>query len=121
GEPVAVVFAEDAYAAEDAAELVRLEIEELPAKVSPLEAPEVALIEKGYGDLDAAFAAAHAVVELEVAVGRHSGVPLETRGALAEFDPASGILTMKGAAKVPQYNRDQVAGMLDLAADMVAR
>jgi len=119
GEPVALVFAEDPYAAEDAAELVRLEIDELPAKVSPLEAPEAALVEKGYGDLAAAFAAAHAVVELEVAVGRHSGVPLETRGALADFDPASGILTMKGAAKVPHYNRDQVARMLDLPADMV--
>lgn len=119
GEPVAVVFAEDAYAAEDAADLVRLEIDELPAKVSPLEAPEAALVEKGYGDLAAAFAAAHAVIELEVAVGRHSGVPLETRGALADFDPASGILTMKGAAKVPHYNRDQVARMLDLPADMV--
>ena len=119
GEPVAVVFADDPYTAEDAAELVHLEIEELPAKVSPLDAPEAALVEKGYGDLAAAFAAAHAVVELEVAVGRHSGVPLETRGALADFDPASGILTMKGAAKVPHYNRDQVARMLDLPNDMV--
>lgn len=119
GEPVAVVFAEDPYAAEDAAELVRLEVEELPAQVSPLDAPEAALVEKAYGDLAAAFAAAHAVVELEVAVGRHTGVPLETRGALADFDPASGILTMKGAAKVPHYNRDQIARMLDLPGDMV--
>lgn len=119
GEPVAVVFAEDAYAAEDAAELVRVDIDELLVHVSPLDAPEAALIEKAYGDLAAAFAAAHTVVELEVVVGRHSGVPLETRGALAHFDPASGILTMKGAAKVPHYNRDQVARMLDLPGDMV--
>src|SRR5437763_14171421 len=82
GEPVAVVFADDPYAAEDAAELVRLEIEELPAKVSALDAPEAALIEKGYGDLAGAFAKAHAVIELELAIGRHSAVPLETRGAL---------------------------------------
>ena len=119
GEPVAVVFAEDPYTAEDAAELVRLELEELPVQVSPLEAPEAALVEKGYGDLAAAFAASHAVIELEVAVGRHTGVPLETRGALAQFDPASGILTMQGAAKVPHYNRDQVARMLDWPGDMV--
>jgi carbon-monoxide dehydrogenase large subunit len=58
-------------------------------------------------------------VELEVAVGRHSAVPLETRGALANFDPATGVLTMRGAAKVPHYNRDQVARMLDLPGDMV--
>ena len=119
GEPVAVVFAEDPYAAEDAAELVRLDIEDLPAKLAPLDAPEAALVEKAYGDLAQAFARAHTVVELEVAVGRHTGVPLETRGALANFDPASGILTMKGAAKVPHYNRDQVARMLDLPGDMV--
>jgi CO/xanthine dehydrogenase Mo-binding subunit len=87
--------------------------------VSPLEATEAALIEKSYGDLDAAFAGAHVVVELEVAIGRHTGVPLETRGALADFDPRSGILTMQGAAKVPHYNRDQIARMLDLPGDMV--
>jgi aerobic carbon-monoxide dehydrogenase large subunit len=119
GDPVAVVFAENPYAAEDAAELVRLDVEELAAKVSPLDAPEAALVEKGYGDLEAAFARAHAVVELELAVGRHTAVPMETRGALADFDPSSGILTMKGAAKVPHYNRDQVARMLDLPGDMV--
>ena len=119
GDPLAVVFADDPYAAEDAAELVHAEIEELPAAVSVLEAPEAALVEKSYGDLDAAFGRAHAVVELELAIGRHTGVPLETRGALAEFDPQSGILTMRGAAKVPHYNRDQVARMLDLPGDMV--
>jgi len=119
GEPLAVVFADDPYTAEDAAELVHVVIDELPAIVSPLKAPEAALVEKSYGDLAAAFANAHAVIELEVSVGRHSGVPLETRGALAEFDPASGVLSMKGAAKVPHYNRDQVARMLDLPSDMV--
>jgi carbon-monoxide dehydrogenase large subunit len=116
---VAAVFAEDPYAAEDAAELVEVQIEERPACVSPLEGREAAVLSKGYGDVEAAFASAHAMVELEVAVGRHTGVPLETRGALAEFDPASGVLTMRGAAKVPHYNRDQVARMLDLPADMV--
>jgi carbon-monoxide dehydrogenase large subunit len=119
GDPVAAVFAEDPYSAEDAAERVQLDIDELPAVVSPLEGEEAALVEKGYGDLDAAFSAAHAVVELELAVGRHSAVPLETRGALADFDAASGVLTMRGAAKVPHYNRDQVARMLDLPGDMV--
>lgn len=132
GDPVAVVFAEDPYIAEDAAELVLCEIEELPACVSALDEPgdfmpatlpgaktEAAVVTKSYGDLAAAFEKAHAVVTLEVAVGRHTGVPLETRGALASFDPSTGILTMQGAAKVPHYNRDQVARMLDLPGDMV--
>ena len=119
GDPVAVVFAEDPYAAEDAAELVELDIEELPAVVSPFDGEEIALVEKGYGDLEAAFQKSFLIINLEVAVGRHSAVPLETRGALAELDQASGVLTMRGAAKVPHYNRDQVARMLDWPGDMV--
>lgn len=132
GDPIAAVFAEDPYIAEDAAELVLAEIEELPACVSALDEPgdfmpatlpgtntEAAVLTKSYGDIAAAFAQAHAVVTLEVAVGRHTAVPLETRGALASFDPSSGILTMQGAAKVPHYNRGQVARMLDLPLDMV--
>lgn len=132
GDPVAAVFAEDAYLAEDAAELVFCDIEELPARLDPLASPvpvkpdidpgllsEPAILRKAYGDLDAAFSTAAHVLELEVAVGRHSGVPLETRGALAVFDDASGVLTMFGAAKVPHHNRDSLARMLGLSPDRV--
>ena len=97
GEPLAVVFADDPYLAEDAAELVFAEIEELepcldataqPGEFLPGVSTEAAIVEKAYGDLEQAFAAAHAIVELKLAVGRHSGVPLETRGAIARYDPA---------------------------------
>ena len=73
GEPVAVVFAEDAYVAEDAADLVFADIEDLPPCLDPTAAPsafdeglstEPAVVRKGYGDVDAAFAVAGAVVEL---------------------------------------------------------
>ena len=74
---------------------------------------------KGYRDIEAAFARAHAVVEMEVSVGRHSGVPMETRGALAWFDAARGVLIMQGAAKVPHFNRDAIARMLELPPGMV--
>src|SRR5207302_1081725 len=73
---------------------------------------EATVLRKGYGDIERAFGTAHTIVDVEVAVGRHSGVPLETRGALATEDPDSGILTMYGAAKVPHYNRDAIAKML---------
>ena len=68
GEPVAVVFAADAYAAEDAADLVTVEIEALPELLAADAPPgefdtghstEVAIVRKGYGDVAAAFAAAH--------------------------------------------------------------
>jgi carbon-monoxide dehydrogenase large subunit len=126
GEPIAAVFAGDPYTAEDVAELVAPEIEALPPCLDPATparefAPgldtEAAVITKSYGDLDAAFARASAVVSLDLVVGRHSGVPLETRGAIAVPDSASGILRMYGAAKVPHYNRQALAGMLGLALD----
>jgi aerobic carbon-monoxide dehydrogenase large subunit len=124
GEPVACVFAEDAYLAEDAAELVAPEIEALtpivnaiglPGEFAPGTSSEAAVISKSYGDLDEAFRQAHVVVELELAVGRHSGVPLETRGAIARYDAGRDRLELYGAAKVPHYNRDAIAAMLGLA------
>ena len=100
GEPVAAVFAEDPYLAEDAADLIDVRVEELPillvAEDTPCEfAPghgtEADIIRKGYGDLDASFAGAHMVVELDLMVGRHSGTPLETCGALARYDAVRGV------------------------------
>jgi aerobic carbon-monoxide dehydrogenase large subunit len=121
GEPLAAVFARDPYAAEDAADLVAAEIEDLSAVTSADAAPvefsaghstEAAVVRKGYGDVAAAFAAAHATVALELTIGRHSGVPLETRGAIARYDPARDVLELYGAAKVPHWNRDALARML---------
>jgi carbon-monoxide dehydrogenase large subunit/6-hydroxypseudooxynicotine dehydrogenase subunit gamma len=120
GDPVAVVFAEDPYLAEDAAEHVGVEIEELPVilqadgEVGEFRdglPTETALIEKGYGDVDGAFAKAHAVVSLSLSIGRHSGVPLETRGAIGRYIAETDMLEMYGAAKVPHWNRDQLAKM----------
>jgi CO/xanthine dehydrogenase Mo-binding subunit len=65
----------------------------------------------------AAFSQAHRVVELEAKIGRHTGVPMETRGALGVLDANSDVLTIYGAAKVPHYNRDAISKMLGLAPD----
>ena len=128
GEPLAVVFATDPYGAEDAGELVTVEIEELPevlnAEAPPAEfsvghSTEAAVVRKGYGDVTAAFAAAHASVTLELKIGRHSGVPLETRGAIASYDAARDVLDLYGAAKVPHWNRDALARMLGRPASSV--
>jgi CO/xanthine dehydrogenase Mo-binding subunit len=122
GEPVAVVFADDHYVAEDAADLVDLEIEHLTPIMRAAEKPEIyehelttepAILRKSYGDVAAAFDNAHAVVSLELCIGRHSGAPLETRGAIARYDEQRDILEMYGAAKVPHWNRDQIAHMLE--------
>ena len=121
GEPIAAVFATDAYVAEDAADLVSAEIDELPVildayaspgEFSPGRSSEAIVLTQGYGDLDAAFASAAFVIEREFAIGRHSGVPMETRGALATYDRTRDILELYGAAKVPHRNREMIAAML---------
>jgi aerobic carbon-monoxide dehydrogenase large subunit len=121
GEPVAAVFATDPYVAEDAADLVAVEVEDLPVvldasadpdEFEPGRSTEAAIVEKSYGDVAAAFRDAALVVELDLAIGRHSGVPLETRGAIARYDAARDVLELYGAAKVPHWNRDNIARML---------
>jgi carbon-monoxide dehydrogenase large subunit len=123
GEPVAAVFARDPYVAEDAADMVVMEVEERPvllaAEADPGEfatgrSTEVGIIHQGYGDVEAALAASPLMLELELAIGRHSGVPLEARGALARHDASRGVLELHGAAKVPHRNRDLLARMLSL-------
>ena len=122
GEPVAAVFATDPYLAEDAADLVSVEVEELspllaadapPGTFDQNYSTEAALVRKNFGDVEAAFASAYTVVELNLAIGRHSGVPLETRGAIAR--ETRGILELHGVAKVLHWNRDALARMLGRA------
>ena len=120
GEPIAVVFATDPSLAEDGAELVSVGADELapildastaPGSCAPGLSTEALVLRAGYGDVEAAFTAAHAVVALDLTIGRHSGVPIETRGALARFDAAGDVLELYGAAKVPHRNRDALARM----------
>lgn len=124
GEPIAVVFAESAYIAEDAAELVNPDIEQLapyldatqdPPEFAPGLICEPTVLRKGYGDVDAAFEKAHEIIELDLSIGRHSAIPMETRGALARFDAARDVLELHGAAKRPHWNRDQLAEMLSMS------
>jgi aerobic carbon-monoxide dehydrogenase large subunit len=121
GEPVAAVFARDPYLAEDAADLVTVAVEELPVLLAAADPPgeltpghstEADIIRKGYGDLERAFADAHQVIELDLTVGRHSGSPLETRGALARHETARDVVELYGAAKIPHVTRDLLARTL---------
>jgi aerobic carbon-monoxide dehydrogenase large subunit len=121
GEPVAAVFAADAYLAEDAAELVEVEIEPLAPALDATAPPgmfdhqrstQTTMLVKFTGDIEAAFRNAKHIVELDLSIGRHTGVPLETRGAIATYDDARDVLAMHGAAKVPHWNRERIASML---------
>jgi carbon-monoxide dehydrogenase large subunit len=125
GEPVAVAVAESAAAAEDAAEAVVLDIAPLPvvsgrdaAEAGPLLFPGTGSNRAGTltavkGDADAAFRAAPYVRAEPFSVQRHTAVPMEPRGLLAEWDGAQ--LTVYGAAKVAFTNRRILAKQLGLA------
>lgn len=122
GEPVAAVFAESPAIAEDAAELVLVELDDLPPALdandpTPEFAPgvsaEALVLRQSYGDIEAAFRDAHCIVEAELSVGRHTGMPLECRGAIGRYDAAYDIVELWGAAKVPHRNRDALSRFLD--------
>jgi carbon-monoxide dehydrogenase large subunit len=131
GEPLAVVVGDDPYACEDAAELVEIDIADQPPVLDASGAFDDSAFSHGavnhgdqrrtaaeltrcYGDTDAAFAAAAHVVRIELAIGRHSGVPLELRCLLAVPDPDRGALAIFGMTKVPVWNRDLLADLLGL-------
>ncbi|MFD1049413.1 xanthine dehydrogenase family protein molybdopterin-binding subunit, partial [Kibdelosporangium lantanae] len=56
---------------------------------------------------------------MEFDVGRHSAVPMEPRALLADVDPASGVLSIYGMTKVPVFNRDVLAAMLDVDENLI--
>jgi len=124
GEPVAAVFAEDPYVAEDAADLVTMDVEELPPLLDARDDPsefsfgrdtEAAILTQGYGDVEAVFKSAAHIIECTLTSGRHSGVPLECRGAIGRYDASRDVLELHAAAKVPHRNKELIARMLNRA------
>jgi len=127
GEPVAFVVAENRYVAEDALELLEVDYEPLPVVTDARRAVEpgapvlheaiggnvVATLDTKRGDAEAALATAHTRVRERFAVQRHTGVPMETRGLSAAFDPGTGVLRLWGVAKVPHFNRRVLADLLE--------
>ncbi len=128
GEPVAAVVAETRAAAEDGAALVDVDYEVLPAVVdmetaldpaTPLIHPDLGdnltfqrLHEKG--DVDAIFSAASHVVEATFRTGRHTGVCLEPRSILAEWNPGERQLTVYHSTQAPHMMQSVLAKHLDL-------
>jgi len=132
GEAVAVVLADSTARAEDGVEAVVLDLEELPvvADRSIAQRQETLLFDDAgtnlamqftavRGDADAAFRDAEYTRRAHFAVQRHTALPLEPRGLLAEWDAAAGRLTVMGAAKVPFFNRRTVAQMMGLSESAV--
>jgi carbon-monoxide dehydrogenase large subunit len=124
GDPVAMVVAESRYEAEDGCDLVEVDYDELPAVADYDDARDpskpVLFEELGdnvvitnppvtWGDVDGAFAEADRVITAKLMQHRVSPVPMETRGAVADYDPASGELTYYASTQSPHGLRLQLA------------
>ena len=125
GEPLAIVIADSAARAEDAANAIITDIEPLPAVADTNgalagatllfeeHATNHAMTLTGVrGDADAAFRDAAYTLREHFKVQRHTAVPMETRGLLAEW--RDGRLTVCGAMKVPFSIRAVLAKLLAL-------
>lgn len=128
GEPIALVVALDRYVAEDAGDLVFVDIDPLDVSTDLLETVageglfpegnEVTVLHATFGD-QSVFGDAPVVVECELRTGRHSAVPMETRGLVVEFDAGARSLIVHGSTKVPHANRAQLARHLGVTPDRI--
>ncbi|MDB5041075.1 MAG: xanthine dehydrogenase, molybdenum binding subunit apoprotein [Candidatus Eremiobacteraeota bacterium] len=128
GEAVAVVIADTAYAAKDAAELVEVEYEQLPVVVDPLKAMEgppyvhsslgtnVAFrMPFAAGDTEAAFAAADEIIKQRIVNQRVAPVSIEPRSMVANWDAGMQQLTLYSSTQIPHLLRTQLAVVLGMS------
>ena len=128
GHPVAVVVATDRYLAGDAADLVEVDYEVLPAVADPEKAqakgapavhPEwpdniAFTYHQEGGDVDKAFAEADVVVKQRITSQRLIPMAMETRGVVAEWRGADRQLNLYTSTQIPHLVRTLVAQMLSL-------
>jgi len=129
GEPLAIVVARDAYAAEDGLEAARVTYTTLPpvtteeaalAPGAPLvhaEAARNTLVDVSLfatDGIDEILASAPCVVHVETRTGRQNALPLETRGAVAHWDDREEQLVLHTCTQIPHQVRTVAARSLRL-------
>ena len=126
GAPVAAVVATDRYLAEDAAELVEVDYEELPviATVGQALAANAARLYEDWPDNvmvavppaqltdGRIFERAAKIVRGTYTIQRHGAMPMETRGSVAEY--ADGRLTLWSSTQLPHILRTMLSTVLRL-------
>ena len=128
GEAIAIIVAESRAQAEDAAELVHMDLEELPAIVDPEAAvrPDSCIVHDqfqtnlignfsvGRGNVDAALARAPRRLQRRFYHHRYSAVPMECRGVVSAYDPRSDTATIWSSTQVVHWVRREAAALLSL-------
>jgi carbon-monoxide dehydrogenase large subunit len=132
GEPVVLVVAESEYIAQDAAELIAIDYEDLPAIVEASdgladgavrlheEFPDNLAFDYEYGDrqaADQAMAAAAHVVRVQLRAQRISGNPMEPKSAVASYDAARGSFELYVPTQGTSDFKTALAQITGLAAD----
>lgn len=127
GEPVALIVAEDRYLAEDVAHLVEIDYEVLPSVADPeaamaADAPIIHedtnlcdTLEFKFGDPDAAFASAPHTLKERLGTQRYAGMPMEGRGAIADWDVRNQAITMTSSTQVPNSLKRDICAYLGLS------
>jgi len=133
GEAVAAIVATSRAVAEDAAELVAVDYRKLEAVTDMRTAldPETPVIHASLGDnlaferhldvgsVDQAFADSDEVVEADFVFGRHTGVTLEPRSVVADWNAAEARLTIYQGSQAPHMVQNIAALHLGLRDDQV--
>jgi carbon-monoxide dehydrogenase large subunit len=134
GEAVAMVVAATQAQAQDAAEAIEIEYEELPfvtgsedalAPGAPVvwdEVPDNVPVETWFGDkaaTDRAFASAAHVVKTEFNIGRVTAVTMEARSCLADYDPKSDRYTLYAGSGGAVRQKAEMASVLGIAPEKV--
>jgi carbon-monoxide dehydrogenase large subunit len=128
GEAVAVILAETRYLAEDAAELVTVEIDRLPAVVDPEAglAGDGAVLHEQYntnvigdfavakGNVDAALAKAPHRLRRRLYHHRYAAIPMECRGVAATHDARTDAMTIWSACQVVHWLRREASTVLQM-------
>ena len=128
GEPIAAVVSPTREEAEDVADLVEVEIEEMPAVVgagaalapgAPLVHDEAAgnVVVEGYlktPGFDAKMASAHRRIKVDIRSHRQSALPLEPRAAHAAWDAASERVTLTCTTQMPHTMRTIIADLIGM-------
>ena len=136
GEPVVAIVASDRYAGRDAADLVEIEYEPLPAavdveaamkpdspKVHPQFENNIAFTfpfpQKGGGDIEKAFAGAHKIVTQRLVNQRLAPIAMECRAVAAQYNAGEESITLWSSTQIPHLMRTQVAIMLGVPENRV--
>lgn len=128
GEAVAVVIAETRVAAEDAAELVNVDYDQLPAVVDPhkaleqgtplvhdrLKTNEIGWFHVNKGDAGKAIAAAPRKIRRTFFHHRYAAMPMECRGVAAEWDERTDAYTIWASTQVVHWVQREIASTLQV-------